>query len=236
MIIPRTNNKGAKMAAFFKKSTKQEDIASNSGGGNKYISDSGIYDVNIHTAFVGGTEASPVVELYVNYNGEDQPLYGNMRLTNNDGSENFAARYFNQLLVIADVADVSEPVLGELPIGKAKAMKDVALLEDIQDIECKVAVRMEYGVYKGNITEKTNIVGFYAANGASATEIVNGTEIGVDLEKAMPYATNVTYKDGLDAEQVAKWIADKRPKGTAGAAGATTTAKPSFGAKKFGSK
>ena len=51
----------------------------------------------------------------------------------------------------------------------------------------------------------------------------------------MPYAENITYKDGTTAESVAAWIAAKRPKGTAGASAASSapaTKRPSFGKKK----
>lgn len=218
--------------SFFKKQTSEEALKE--GGDSKYISKSGLYDLNVITAFVGGTAKSPVVELYVDLNGQAQPLYGNMRLTNNDGSENFGAKVFNKLLVIADIDGVEDPIEGTLPIGKKQADKDVAILESIQDIDCKVHVQMEYSIYQGSIKEKTVIKNFYRADGASANEVVNDTEIGLDLEKSTKYFENVTYKDGLDAEQVNEWIAAKRPEGSAGT-GSTTSAptkRPSFGRKK----
>ena len=218
--------------SFFKTKIDKESIAEG-GGGSKYISKSGIYDIEVLTAFMGGTSKSPVVELYIDLNGQKQPLYGNMRLTNNDGSENFGAKAFNKLLIVGDIEEVSDPVDAELPIGKKEASKDVAILEDIQDITCKVRVQMEYSVYKGDIKEKTIVKTFYREDGACAEEIVNETEVGVQLEKDMAYAENVTYKDGLDAEQVAQWITDKRPQGTAGNAPSGEAAKkPSFGGKK----
>lgn len=216
--------------AFFTK-TVSEEVLKEGGNGSKFISKSGLYDVNILVPFMGGTDESPVVELFIDYNGQQQPLYGNMRLKNKDGSKNFGADIFNKLLIIADIDEVNNPVEGTLPIGKKGADKDVALLEDIQDIDCKIFVQMEYGIYNGSITEKTLIKNFYRADGASANEIANGLEIGNDLEKSKPYFENVTYKDGLNEEVVSKWIGDKRPKGTAGAAAATVTKKPSFGRK-----
>ena len=219
--------------AFFTKSTKKEDIQEG-GGGSKYISKSGVYDVNIIVPFMGGTEKSPVVELYVDYNGQKQPLYGNMRLFNNDGTKNFGWDTFNKLVIIADLDAVSDPIAATLPIGKKGADKEVMVLEDLTDIECKVRVQMEYGIYKGSITEKTVIKTFYRADGASAEEIVNETEIGQQLAKDEPYFDNITYKDGLTAEQVQQWIKDKRPKDSVGAS--TTTEKPSFGKPKFGKK
>ena len=90
--------------AFFKKKTNKESIAEG-GGNSKYINKSGLYDINIIVPFMGGTVKSPVVELYIENEGQKQPLYGNMRLTNNDGSENFGAIAFNKLLVVADIED-----------------------------------------------------------------------------------------------------------------------------------
>ena len=151
----------------------------------------------------------------------------------------FGAIAFNKLLVVADIEDVEDPVEASLPIGKKGAEKDVSVLEDITDIDCKVRVQMEYGIYKGNITEKTIIKSFYRADGASAEEIVNGTEIGVQMVKDEPYLTNVTYKDNLTEADIAAWIKAKRPKGTAGAAGSSEegeTKKPSFSKPKFGKK
>ena len=108
--------------AFFNKSVKAEDIKEG-GGDSKYISKSGLYDLTIIVPFLGGTTKSPVVELFVEYNEQKQPLYGNMRLTNNDGTENFGAKIFNKLLIIADIEGVSDPIDGTLPIGKNKQKK-----------------------------------------------------------------------------------------------------------------
>lgn len=220
--------------AFFTKKTDKESLKE--GGNSKYINKSGLYDITVLVPFMGGTTKSPVVELYIDYDGQKQPLYGNMRITNNDGSENFGAKIFNKLLVIADVDAVADPVEAELPIGKAQGNKSVAILEDLQDIDCKVHIQMEYSInpVKNSIRESTVIKNFYRTDGASAEEIVNETEPGVNLEKSQKYFDNVSYKDGLTEEVVAQWIADKRPEGTAKAAPATK--KPSFGSKKFGDK
>lgn len=219
--------------AFFTKKVDAESIKEG-GDGSKYISKSGLYDLTVLVPFMGGTAKSPVVELFVDYNEQKQPIYGNMRITNNDGSENFGAKVFNKLLIIADVDAVEDPIEASLPIGKKGADKDVAILESIQDVDCKVHIQMEYSIYeaKNSIREKTIIRNFYRADGASAEEIINETEIGVNLEKSQKYFENVSYKDGLTKEVIEQWIADKRPEGTASASAAPATKKPSFGAKK----
>ncbi len=201
-------------------------------GQSNYINQSGIYDVSIIAPFVNqGHEQSMGVDFFIEYNGQKQPLYGNLRLTNRDGSENFSAKIFNKLLVIADVDAVADPIEAELPIGKDGANKDVAVLEDLADIDCKVQIQMEYGIYNGDITEKKIIRNFFRTDGATAEEIVNDTEPGKQLEKSLEFADKNAYKDGLDEEAVNSWIAANRPKGTAGGS-STPTKKPSFGKPK----
>ena len=222
--------------SFFKTKKSAEDVKETTGG--KYISKSGIYDVNVIVPFVDTNDkGSMTVNFFVNHNDQEQVIYGNLRITNNNGSENkIGAATFNKFLVIADVDDVAEPEEAMLPIGKKGAEKAVAVLSDLSDIECKMRIQLEYSVYNNDIKEKMIIKNFYRADGATAEEIVNGSEVGVQLEKDMAYANNVTYKDGLDEEQVKAWIEAGRPKGTAGS-GAGTATKPSFGKRpKFGSK
>ena len=221
---------------FFKAKKSSEDVKEMTGG--KYISKSGIYDVNVIVPFVDTNDkGSMTVNFFVNHQDQEQVIYGNLRITNNDGSENkIGASAFNKFLVITDVDDVSEPEEAMLPIGKKGAEKEVAVLSDLSDFDCKIRVQLEYSVYNNDIKEKTIIKNFYRADGATAEEIVNGAEPGTQLEKDMAYAENVTYKDSLDESTVAKWIADGRPKGTgSNGTAATATKKPSFGSRpKFG--
>ena len=222
---------------FFKAKTDKESIQEDTGGG-KYISKSGIYDVNIIAPFVvTGSGEVMGVDFFIEYNGQKQPLYGNLKLTNKDGSENFGAKIFNKLMIIAGLDEVADPIEAELPMGKKGAMKDAAILEDLTDLDVKVRVQMEYSVYNGDIKEKTIIKSFYRAeDGASAEEIVNESEPGVQLAKDMDYAENITFKDNLDAEIIKEWIANKRPKNFTGGGKTPTQKKPSFGSKtkKFG--
>ncbi len=48
------------------------------------------------------------------------------------------------------------------------------------------------------------IKNFFTQEGASASEIVNGTESGVQLAKEEAYADNITYKD-VTPEEVQAW-------------------------------
>lgn len=229
--------------SFAKTSRKAEDVKQS--GGN-HITASGIYPVNIIAPLVSVSNGgSTTVDMYVDHNGQKQVIYGNLRVTNNDGSSNqIGAKIFNQLLIIAGLEDVADPVEAELPVGKKEAMKDCAVLEDLADLDVLMRVQMEYGAWNGNITEKKVIKGFYRAEDkATAEEIVNEAEFGKGFEADQKYVNNVTYKDEVTPEMVEQWIAAKRPKGTAGDAasgGDTATSgkekAPAFGKKRFGKK
>lgn len=226
--------------SFLKASKSQEDLKQ--GGNSEYLSSSGVYPVNVIAPFVSVSKNnSMTVDLFVKHGSQEQVVYGNMRITNNDGSQNdIGFKVFNQLMIIAGVDEVADPVDAELPIGKNGAATDVSVLEDLADIDVVLRLQMEYSLYNGNIQEKKVIKGFYRAeDNASAEEIVNGSEAGAQYAKDEKYFNAVTYKDGLDEAAITKWIADGRPKGTGAASGGSSSkaAKPSFGAKKtFGKK
>ena len=108
------------------------------------------------------------------------------------------------------------------------------MLPDFQDLDVKMWIQFEYNVYNGEIKEKKLIKSFYAPDGTSADEIINGTESGVRFAKDSKYHSNTSYKDGLTEESVQAWIAAGR-KGSAPTASKTAAPKPTFG-KKFGGK
>ncbi len=218
--------------AFFKVSV--EEAAKASTGGN-YINQSGVYDVAIKAIIVDyNDKGARTLNFYVDHNGQEQVIYGALRLDNNDGTPSFQAAQFNKLCVIAGLDVVSEPEEATLPIGKEGADKDVAVLPDFQDLDVKLWIQQEYSVYEGSIKEKKLIKGFYAPNGASADEIINETEIGARFAKDEKYHTNTSYKDNLTEEVVQKWISEGRKEGTMGKT--TTAPKASFGKPKFGVK
>jgi hypothetical protein len=230
--------------AFFKKKVDAESTSeyTGSGEGGKYINKSGMYPVNVIAPFVNqGNAKATTIDLFVNYNDQDQVIYGNMSYTNQDGSDNkIGQETFNKFVILADVDDVEDPVDAELPIGKKGAMKDAAVLEDLADVDVIVQVQMEYGVWNNNIKEKTVIKSFFRASDNASVQEIIAAEAGEEVEFGSQYATLaegadfIKYKDGLDEERVQAWIKAKRPKGTGGggAAATTTTKKPSFGKKK----
>jgi hypothetical protein len=220
--------------SFFNASKKQEDVKQ---GGSAYITQSGVYPVTILAPVVDVSDkGSTTVNPFVKHQGQDQIVYGNLRITNNDGSENkIGSKIFNQLLIIAGLDSVAEPIEAELPIGPKGKMKTVDVLEDLADLDVLMRIQMEYNVYNGDIKEKKNIKAFFrASDNATAEEIVNGDTPGAGFEREQKYVHMVTYKDGLDEETVQQWIKDKRPKNSVG--GGEKKKPPSFGSKRFGEK
>ena len=113
--------------SFATASKKTEDVKQ---GGSSYITGSGVFPVSILAPVVSVSKGgSNSVDLFVNHKGQDQIVYGNLRITNNDGSPNkIGAKIFNQLLIISGVDNVSDPVSADLPIGKHDAMTAVDIL------------------------------------------------------------------------------------------------------------
>ncbi|MEE8598622.1 MAG: hypothetical protein V3S69_03795 [Dehalococcoidales bacterium] len=221
--------------SFAKASKKQEDVKQ---GGSNHITTSGIYPISIIVPVVNVSKGgSASVDLYVEHLGQKQIVYGNLRVTNNDDSPNkIGAKIFNQMLIIAGIDSVADPIDAELPIGKKEAMKECSVLEDLADQEMLMRIQMEYSVYNGNIQEKKVIKSFFrASDKATAEEIVNGEGAGSGYERELKYVNNITFKDDLTEAVVKQWIADKRPEGTAGSGGGAAPSKaPSFGNKRFG--
>lgn len=217
--------------SFAKASKKQEDVKQ---GGSNHITASGVYPITILAPVVSVSKGgSQSVDLYVEHLSQKQIVYGNLRITNNDDSPNkIGAKIFNQLLIIAGVDSVADPVSAELPIGKKEAMKEVDILEDLCDLDVVMRIQMEYSVYNGNIQEKKIIKAFFrAADLATAEEIVNEDSPGAGYERELKYVNNITFKDGLDEATITQWISDKRPSGSGGSAPEKA---PSFGSKRFG--
>lgn len=220
--------------SFFNASKKKEDVKQ---GGSNFITGSGVYPVTILAPVVSVSKGgSQSVDLFVEHLGQKQIVYGNLRITNNDGSPNkIGAKIFNQLLIISGVDAVADPVSAELPIGKKEAMKEVDVLEDLADLDVLMRIQMEYSIYNGNIQEKKIIKAFFRAEDrATAEEIVNGETPGAGYERELKYVNNITFKDGLDEATITQWIADKRPQGTGSAGSSTPEKAPNFGTKRFG--
>ena len=222
---------------MFKRNTNADEVKDYEGTGGKFLNKSGMYEDVILKAviFDEAENGGAVINFYVNYQGEDQVVYGDLRVYNK-GGEKFpnaiGQRNLNELLVVLDIDGLDEPVEQELPIGKKKAMKTVAVYEEIEEMPVTIRILNEYSVWNNNIQEKTTTAKFYrSGDNATAAEILldaekpGEVELGSKYAKDLEFADSVKYKDDLTAEQITAWIKAKKPKGTAGA---TATAKPSF--------
>ena len=229
---------------FAKSSKKAEDVKQASSG---YITRSGVYHVNILVPFVNTSEAgSSVVDMFLEHEGQQQALYGNLRVTNKkdesgeDVPNKIGAKIFNQMLIIADVDSVGDAVEADLPIGKGGIDKKVAILEDLADTDIMIRIQMEYSMWKNSIQERKVIKGFYrVGDNATAEEVVNDTQPGKGYEGDKKYFDNVTYKDDLTEDDIVTWIKGGRKPGGASGTGKPTEekVKPGLGKKRsFGKK
>lgn len=222
--------------AFFTVSTSEEQVRDFSGSSN-YLNKSGMYEVIIKDLIVDVTQNnSQHINMFLEYNGQEQIIFQAMRLTNNDGSPNVVGcALFNKLNVICgagDGAEVSDPVEKTLPIGKGGEMKECYVLEQFSDTPIILRLQMEYSLYDGKIQERKAIRNFFrVTDKATASEIVNNSDTkGAQYAKEEEIAEVTTYKDGLTEEAVQNWIKGGRNNNV-------TPNKPtSFSKRTFGKK
>lgn len=198
--------------AFFKVELDEEVIADYSGeGGGLWMNQSGMYDVILKAVIVDSTpNGSEFINLWVDHQGQEQPIFQAMRLTNNDGSPNLGAKLFTKLCVVigaTDGAEISAPVSRIIPMGKGGAEIECMVLEDFDNEPVTLRLQMEYGMYNGKIQERKNIRNFFrATDKATAAEIVNNVEHpGTQYKQELAYADKVTYKNGLTKEDILAW-------------------------------
>ena len=197
----------------FIKINRDEAVVKESKGGGSYLSKSGIYPVTIKFASVSINEHNArSIDFNVDYNGSSSTLYG-LKLDNNDGSENYMYPIFNNLAIIAGLDDINEPEEQEHAVGKDNEIKSFMVLDDFTGLEVLVRVQQEYSKYNNEIKSRLTIKGFYRADDkANAFEIIKGEGFGTQYGKDLAYAEKITYKDGLTAEEVAAWEAQKSGK------------------------
>lgn len=197
----------------FIKINRDEAVVKESKGGGSYLSKSGIYPVTIKFASVNINDHNArSIDFNVDYNGSSSTLYG-LKLDNNDGSENYMYPIFNNLAIIAGLDDINEPEEQEHAVGKDNEVKSFMVLDDFTGLEVLVRVQQEYSKYNNEIKSRLTIKGFYRADDkANAFEIIKGEGFGTQHGKDLAYAEKITYKDGLTAEEVAAWEAQKSGK------------------------
>lgn len=209
-----------------------KDVAANKEStGGSYLNKSGIYPVIINFVSVQvGDKNDRVLDFNLDYNGNGSTIYG-LRLDNKDGSKNFQADVFNRLCNVLELDGVSSPEIEEHKVGKDQTPKEFAVLPDFSGQAVFIRVQEEYSKYNGEIKERLVIKNFYrASDGASASEILAGDKFGEQLKKDKAYADNITYKDGVTAEDVAAWRASRSSGGNKTSTPAPVVKKNAFAA------
>lgn len=197
--------------SFLKIKKDATALQENTGGGN-YISKSGIYPITIKFVSVKANEHNArSLDFNIEYNGSSSTLY-DLRLENNDGSENFQADAFHKLCNVLGLEAIADPELEEHKVGKDQTVKEFAVLPDFSDVEVQVRVQEEFSKGRDGKTIYRNLTikNFYRAeDGATAAEILNDATPGEQIEKDRPYAEKPAYRNGLTPEEVEAWQAAK---------------------------
>lgn len=183
--------------------------------GSSYISASGVYDVTIKFASVDvAASSAESVNFNLDYNGNDQTIYGPYITSKAGETIEIGARLINNLAVIAGMSDGDdyEVESEEHSVGKDKKVQNFDVITNFSGIPVKIQLQEEYGINPKNseIRKRMVIKNFFTEDGASAKEFTakadEGKQLATVLEK---YASNITYKDDLTPELVAEWKASK---------------------------
>jgi hypothetical protein len=199
------------------------DAVKESGVGGNFIGESGVYDVVIKFASLEQTtNGAGQLNLNIEYNGNQQTIYGPIVLKKDGTPNQIGARMLNKLLTIAGVAAGTAPTLEEEThnVGKENKPKAFQVFTDLSDVELKIKLRQVYSKYNSQVRSNMELdSAFRLDDGASSSEIASeaqGTEVVIGsqlkdiLEKEA--TTQPKYDDSVTPEEVAAWIAAGRPK------------------------
>lgn len=225
--------------AFFKVKTDEENVKDYSGDGGKWINKSGMYDIVLKAVTVNSSaKGSEYLNLWLEYQGQEQTVYLAMRITNTDGSPNLGQKLFNKLCIVSGAtegADIGDPVSRMIPMGKGGEEVECMVLEEFDNVPITMRVQMEYSMYNGEVQESKSVRNFFRfEDKATASEIVNnsddkGKQFAIEQEQA----DRITYRDGLTEEDIAEW----RKNRSSGKKQEASTPKQGFGQKRtFGKK
>lgn len=176
----------------------------------EFISTSGIYDVVIKFISIHHTvNGALMADFNIDYKGSNTTIYG-LCLRSKDNQKVFGTDILNRLGIIAGLDTIAEPEVRTFMLGKENKPVELSVLPDFEDFGVKVKIKYIYSRYNNEIKENRRIEKFYRLNdGASGAEILKGSDFSKELNKDMGYASDITYEDGLTAEEVAAWKASK---------------------------
>ena len=227
--------------AFFKVSTDADKVREG-GDGSGYINTSGLYDIVIKDVIVEETpNGSQYINLWIEHNGKEQPIFQAMRLTNNDGSVNYGQNQLNKLAIIAGFGDgeeIEDPVQRMVPIGKGGEQKECMVLEQFDNMPVTVFIQFEYDRYEGKIQERKMVKKFFRyEDKATASEIVNKEDTpGKQYEFVKEEAEKVVYKADLTKEDIDIWKKERRKGGQQDNTAESKKSVTSFSSRRFGKK
>lgn len=194
---------------------KTQDAVKDSTGGS-YINEEGVFPVRILFASLKPTRNGAVeANFNIEYKGNTQTLYG-VTVVNKNGEENaIGMSLLNKLGVIAGMDDGDDLDIEQEThkVGKDNTPTEFEVITNFSDLECYIRVQREYSKYNGKISESLLLRNVFRADDcASAAEIVAGDmenfgkQMELEVEK---YTSGPVYRDGVTAEEVAAWKAQK---------------------------
>jgi hypothetical protein len=168
--------------------------------GSGYITKSGIFDVTLRHVEVKNTTNGAT---QVNYFFDKAMSYGNTILGTN-GQPTFGYKIIEALATVIGQDELSNPE--PTTVQFKKGAKELNCIPELNDVEVKAWIQISYRMYKGEIQEDVSVRRFYRqSDGASGSEIIEGTDIGSRLEKDTAVASEIKYEDGVTPEAVAAW-------------------------------
>lgn len=199
------------MARLFKVNASEEQMSDKTT--SSWISHSGMYNVLIKHAFLTGSDKNSTtsVGFVLENNGQEQTIYGAIRLTNADGSDNFAMKVFNKLCVVAGLKNDQELRTKKmtLPIGKQGTDKEVEVFTDLEDVPMILRINFRYYLVDGKVYQDKLVHNCFTIGEPhfSASELVNkvskedAKQYKLELEKA----EKDVYGKGVTEEMVKAW-------------------------------
>ena len=184
-------------------SANKNTVADVTGGGASFINTEGIFDIVLKFASIStGKNGSKSLNLNIEWNGNSQTIWG-PTIQNNNGQP-----LVNKLSVIAglgdgDVLDIEDQVH---KVGKDGKEQEFKVITNFSDLPCKIRVQREFSEYQGKIQERLLIRNVFREDGATAAELLEGGEIGVQMAKEAADHVNGPYLRGVTQEQVDAFI------------------------------
>lgn len=189
--------------------TVNQEAIKDFSGGSSFISTEGVFDLIINFASISTTKnGAKQIDFNIDYNGNTQTLYGPTIQNKDETPNTVGMSLVSKLAVIAGLTEGGDLTIEKEShkVGKDNKYMEFDVITDFSGLECKFRIQREYTKHDGTIYRNLRIRNVFAANGASAAEIVDGSEIGkqlaIELEK---YVSTPSYRDDVTAEEAEAW-------------------------------